>query len=116
MTERIAGGDSRGLRRSHHAAIDAAEKDDRHHREGNASKVIRGSLRNGTGFSTGKFLAAGGDGDDDHLAQGHQQPRDDTAQEEKADRGIGDERVENHRDRGRDDRPDHGETAVRAAA
>ncbi len=67
-----------------------------------------GSSRSGVGASTGKVVAARLVGHDRHLRRGHQQAGDDAAEEEVADRGIGDERIDDHRDRRRDDRPDDG--------
>ena len=75
--------------------------------EGNASPGDPRQLAQRHGLLDGEVLPARGDGDDDHLAERHQQAGDDAAEEEEADRGVGDERVEHHRDRGRDDRADH---------
>jgi hypothetical protein len=44
---------------------------------------------------------------DDHLGQAEQQAGDDAADEQEADRSVGDQRVEHHRDRRRDDRGYH---------
>ena len=75
--------------------------------DGKASQVMRGSFAQRHRLLDREVPAARRDGDDDHLAQRHQQARNDAAEEEVADRGVGDERIEHHRDRRRDDRADH---------
>ena len=80
-------------------------------------QVMRGSSRSGTGCSTGKFRRLAMNAISAICDDAHQQARDDAAEEQVADRGVGDQRVEHHRDRRRDDRArSPADAAVSAAA
>ena len=94
------------FRRCRDAAVDSVEQDHRHQQRGKrAERDPRQRLQRHARLHR-KRAAACDAGVEDHQHQAHQKARQDAAEKEVSDRAVGDERVEHHRDRRRDDRAD----------
>ena len=105
--ERIGRRRCRGFRGRGDSAVEAAEQDHRHHQRGEGLPGEARPFAQRHGRLDREVAPPRGGGDQRHLHRAEQQARDDAAEEEIADRGVRDQRVEHQRDRGRDDRAEH---------
>ena len=104
--ERVERGDGGGLRRREGAGIDAAEQDHGHQARQDGAAGDAADLAARNGLVHGEAAAHRGDPDRAHQRRRHHEAGDDAAEEQRADGGLSDEGVEDHRDGGRDDRPE----------
>src|SRR5207245_8643869 len=104
--QRVERGESGGFRRRGDPAVEAAEKDHRHHQRGEGVPGDARDVAQRDGFLAREIPSLGDERDISHLRYADEQPWDDAAEEQVADGRIRDQGVDHHRDRGRDDGPD----------
>ena len=104
--ERIGGSDGGGFGRRGGSAVDAIEQDDRHHQRREGPHAGAREFPQGDSPAFREIASPRHETDQTHLGEAHDQTGNDAAEEEKADRRIGYDGVDDHGDRRRNDRPD----------